>query len=410
MTMTVSDNRARVIHAGNGSATTFSFSFEIFDEADLRVFTVDEDGNESELDLDAAGGFSVTLNGAAPSAGYVTYPIDVNGTVLTTSEQLVIMREIDYEQQTDITNASSFRASVIENAFDRIVMLAQQLKDRLDRSLTAAVSTPTNADYTLPTPKAGYAIGWNGDADGLVNIDLSTGIGVIEQTDSQFHVVDTFLGDGSTRSFTLSAAPGHKNAVEVFIDGVYQQKSSFSISGTTITFGSVAADAPPSGNLGLDNIEVIYRQYTQSVMNTPAATSVGTTQLANNAVTYLKLDSTVRVRIEEEDAPLTYTAANTDYIFSHTLAGTIKPKVMMLKLKCTDAGGDQGYSQNDEIIIAPSVSREGTGHYGFIVTAISTSGFRIKVASGGIAILHKTSMTLNAITAGKWSMTPVVLG
>ena len=55
--------------------------------------------------------------------------------------------------------------------------------------------------------------------------------------------VNTFSGNNSTTAFTLSLDPGDENNTRVFIDGVYQSKSNYSVSGTTLTFSS----APPTG-------------------------------------------------------------------------------------------------------------------------------------------------------------------
>ena len=54
--------------------------------------------------------------------------------------------------------------------------------------------------------------------------------------------VDTFTGDDSTTAFTLSVDPGDENNTRVFIDGVYQSKDNYSVSGTTLTFST----APPT--------------------------------------------------------------------------------------------------------------------------------------------------------------------
>jgi len=54
--------------------------------------------------------------------------------------------------------------------------------------------------------------------------------------------VDTFTGDDSTTAFTLSLDPGDENNTRVYIDGVYQSKSNYSVSGTTLTFST----APPT--------------------------------------------------------------------------------------------------------------------------------------------------------------------
>ena len=53
--------------------------------------------------------------------------------------------------------------------------------------------------------------------------------------------VDSFTGTGSQVDFTLSTTPISKNHTLVFIDGVYQGKAGYSVSGTTLTF----SEAPP---------------------------------------------------------------------------------------------------------------------------------------------------------------------
>lgn len=59
-----------------------------------------------------------------------------------------------------------------------------------------------------------------------------------------------FTGDGATVAFTLSAAPNSENSTFVYVNGVYQQKNTYSVSGTTLTF----SQAPPVTSL----IEVMY--------------------------------------------------------------------------------------------------------------------------------------------------------
>ena len=51
-------------------------------------------------------------------------------------------------------------------------------------------------------------------------------------------VVDAGTGNGSTPTITLSGDPGSKNNIILVIGGVYQQKATYSISGTTLTPGA----------------------------------------------------------------------------------------------------------------------------------------------------------------------------
>jgi hypothetical protein len=53
--------------------------------------------------------------------------------------------------------------------------------------------------------------------------------------------VQNFTGTGSQTVFTLNAAPLSENNTFIYINGVYQQKNSYTVSGTTLTFST----APP---------------------------------------------------------------------------------------------------------------------------------------------------------------------
>ena len=60
---------------------------------------------------------------------------------------------------------------------------------------------------------------------------------------------DTFIGDGVTLNYTLSGAVLVGSAADIFIDGVYQSKNNYSITGGLLTFST----APPF----LSEIEVV---------------------------------------------------------------------------------------------------------------------------------------------------------
>ena len=67
--------------------------------------------------------------------------------------------------------------------------------------------------------------------------------------------VDRFNGTGSQTDFTLSLTPETENNTSVYVSGIYQQKDTYSISGTTLTFST----APPTGT---GNIEVMHMSLT----------------------------------------------------------------------------------------------------------------------------------------------------
>lgn len=78
---------------------------------------------------------------------------------------------------------------------------------------------------------------------------------------------DTFSGTGSQTAFTMSVAPANTTSVLVAITGVLQDPSTYSVSGTTLTFSA----APPSGT---NNISVRYLGIPASGVTTTAYRTV----------------------------------------------------------------------------------------------------------------------------------------
>ena len=119
---------------------------------------------------------------------------------------------------------------------------------------------------------------------------------------------NTMTGDGSDTTLTLSAAPVNENNTQVFVNGVYQNKSTYSISGTTLTF----SEAPPTGALvecmtmnQLDiNVPVddsITSAKLSGNLTTPGALTV-TGALAGTSATFTTADNTAQVALVSTDA------------------------------------------------------------------------------------------------------------
>jgi hypothetical protein len=78
----------------------------------------------------------------------------------------------------------------------------------------------------------------------IATYDNISGIGAAS------YQVDNFTGTGSQTVFTLSAASLGENFTFVYINGVYQNKNTYAVSGVTLTF----SQAPPLTSL----IEVMF--------------------------------------------------------------------------------------------------------------------------------------------------------
>jgi hypothetical protein len=82
----------------------------------------------------------------------------------------------------------------------------------------------------------------------LYKFVLETSAGVLiatyDNVGSSFNataIIANFTGNGSTVAFTLASAPAGENATNVYINGVYQQKNTYSVAGAVLTF----SEAPP---------------------------------------------------------------------------------------------------------------------------------------------------------------------
>ena len=101
-----------------------------------------------------------------------------------------------------------------------------------------------------------------------------------------FLVTNTFTGDGSDTTFTISNAVADENNLLVFIDGVFQAQNVYSISGTTLTF----ATAPANNRVitvysALNNIQgANVVKATMTGDNSDTTLALGVTPISENAV------------------------------------------------------------------------------------------------------------------------------
>ena len=113
---------------------------------------------------------------------------------------------------------------------------------------------------------------------------------------------NTMTGDGSDTTLTLSAAPVNENNTQVFVNGVYQNKSTYSISGTTLTF----SEAPPTGAL------VECMTMNQLDINVPVDDSITSAKLSGNLTTPGTLAVTGGITATTTDNSSNLTLISTD--------------------------------------------------------------------------------------------------
>ena len=228
---------------GNGTASTFPFTFKVFAAADLDVIRLAAStGVESTLVLNSD--YSVALNGDQNTnpGGSIT----LLAGALASGFTLTITSDIANLQPTDLTNQGGFYPEVITDSLDRATIQIQQISDIGDRTLKIPISDGTGLDMELPTAAVRANSFLSFDANGEPTV-VSAGSSGAPATITR----QVFSGTGAQVAFTLASDPGALgNSAQVYIGGVYQQRSTYTIAGTTLMFSA----APVAGT---DNIEFV---------------------------------------------------------------------------------------------------------------------------------------------------------
>ena len=155
-------------------------------------------------------------------------------------------------------------------------------------------------------------------------------------------ITDTFSGTGAQTVFTpLTRAPAGTASIAVFISGVYQPPSAYSVNGTILQFGSApasgtnniivlhlgngsAVQVPSDGSVTLIKLSNDTYSYINSAFtaaNTPSSTANSAASYANSAFT------TANSAFAEADSAAAY--ANAAFGSANTATSSI-PNIFML--------------------------------------------------------------------------------
>ncbi len=211
---TVSSTTSKVIYTGDGTSSSFSFSFNIYKTSDLVIQKVlISTGVSTTLTLNSD--YTVTLTHAVPTPGSIT----LTAGALATTYKLVILRSLPLTQLINITDPYyTTPAATWNEAHDRATMLAQQLQEQLSRGLLGPTTSSTQ--ITLPTGVAGLCLGWDGTGTALSNLTCSGGGGggtgfnpPID--DSQLQAITTASKVNGSAIYSIASLPSGAGMVPV---------------------------------------------------------------------------------------------------------------------------------------------------------------------------------------------------
>jgi hypothetical protein len=164
--MTLPTEVCRNQYAGAGSPGPFAFNFRIFAESDLVVIRRSATGVDTALTLTT----DYTVTGVGNAAGTVTLVDD-----LETGEVLSIRRVRPVTQARSVRNQAAYAAATHEDAWDDLVMKAQQQADDAARSFKLPGSYDGNGISLEVRPETGKVLAWQSETElGNSTLDSSS--------------------------------------------------------------------------------------------------------------------------------------------------------------------------------------------------------------------------------------------
>ena len=211
------------VYTGNGSTTTFNTSSAIANENNVQVYI---DGVYQSKDNYTTSGSTVTM-ATAPGNG--------------TSVELIQFVTLSG----NIVAVDTFNANGVTTTFNLTLSISDKNNTQvyIDGVYQDKSTYSVNGSNITFSPAPG-----NGAKVEVVQLKPSTSSTGINS--------NVFTGDGTTVDFTLSQSLTDENNTFVFIQGVYQEKSTYSIAGTTLTFSTAPQNGYSIEVMAFDSITI----------------------------------------------------------------------------------------------------------------------------------------------------------
>jgi hypothetical protein len=168
--MTISTTNIKNSYSGNGSQTVFAYTFKILADADIQVIIRAATGVETVKSLTT----HYTVSGAgSASGGNVTF---TSGNVPANTETVVIRRTTTKTQAVDLVENDPFTAETVEGAFDRSVMIGQEIDEEVGRSIKLSrTNTMTSTEFTVDAAtRASKILGFDTNGELSVTSELGS--------------------------------------------------------------------------------------------------------------------------------------------------------------------------------------------------------------------------------------------
>jgi hypothetical protein len=196
--MTISTTTIKNSYSGNGSTTTFNYTFKITDQDDIDVIIRSASGTETIKTITT----HYTVSGVGNSGGGSV--VFTTGNIPASGETVLLRRSTPLTQGVDLIENDPLPANTLEDAFDKLTSINQELQEQADRSLKISrTNTMTSTEFTTSaTDRANKVLSF--DASGELSIAQELGTFKGNWSASTSYAVRDIVKDTSTNNIFIA--------------------------------------------------------------------------------------------------------------------------------------------------------------------------------------------------------------
>ena len=168
--MTISTSTIKNSYSGNGSTSAFTYTFKITDDDDIQVIIRSSTGTETVKTKTTH--YTVSGVGSA-GGGTITF---TTGNIPTNTQTVILRRSTPQTQELDLIENSDLPSDSLENSYDKLTSIAQELQEQIDRSIKLSrTNAMTSTEFTVgAADRANKILAFDANGEIAVTQELGT--------------------------------------------------------------------------------------------------------------------------------------------------------------------------------------------------------------------------------------------
>ena len=353
--MTISTTTIKNSYSGNGSTTTFNYTFKITDQDDIDVIIRSSSGTETTKTITT----HYTVTGVGNSSGGTV--VFTSGNIPASGETVLLRRSTPLTQGVDLIENDPLPADTLEDALDKLTSINQELQEQSDRSLKISrTNTMTSTEFsTSATDRANKILSFDSSGELSVTQELGTFKG--NWAASTTYAVRDLVKDTSTNNIFIATVAHTSSGSQPLTTNTDSAKWTLIVDAATAT--TQATNAASSATAAASSATTATTKASEASTSASNAAS-SATAAASSATSASSSASTATTKASEASTSATNAASSATAAASSAASAAASANVEVLSDTTPQLGGNLDTNEkeintvsNRNILLAPN----GTG-------------------------------------------------